>query len=115
MRAEYLLTEPLFWIIPWVLHAVAYFFVLKKMGLKSWTALIPFAAEHELTTVLFNKTRAFWRPFSIAAVFATAAFAIAAILSPTAFGLAVWSEKIVPIAGAAVAVSISAAVLLQKP
>ena len=74
MRAEYLLTEPLFWIIPWVLHAVAYFFVLKKMGLKSWTALIPFAAEHELTTVLFNKTRAFWRPFSIAAVFATAAF-----------------------------------------
>ena len=61
MRAEYLLTEPLFWIIPWVLHAAAYFFVLKKMGLKSWTALIPFAAEHELTTVLFNKTRAFWR------------------------------------------------------
>ena len=74
MRAEYLLTEPLFWIIPWVLHAAAYFFVLKKMGLKSWTALIPFAAEHELTTVLFNKTRAFWRPFSIAAVFAAAAF-----------------------------------------
>ena len=74
MRAEYLLTEPLFWIIPWVLHAVAYFFVLKKMGLKSWTALIPFVAEHELTTVLFNKTRAFWRPFSIAAVFAAAAF-----------------------------------------
>ena len=39
-------------------------------------------------------------------VFATAAFAIAAILSPTAFGLAVWSEKIVPIAGAGIAVSV---------
>lgn len=47
-------------------------------------------------------------------VFATAAFAIAAILSPTAFGLAVWSEKIVPIAGAMIAVLTPATVLLRR-
>ena len=45
---------------------------------------------------------------------AAAAFGIAAVLSPTAFGLAVWSERIVPIMGAGIAFIIPAAALLHK-
>lgn len=46
--------------------------------------------------------------------FAAAVFGIAAILSPTAFGLAIWSEKIVPLAGAGIAAGIPAAVMTKK-
>ena len=45
---------------------------------------------------------------------AAAVFGIASILSPTAFGLAVWSEKIIPIAGAGMAAVIPAAALFRK-
>ena len=45
---------------------------------------------------------------------AAAVFGIASILSPTAFGLAVWSEKIIPIAGAWMAAVIPAAALFRK-
>jgi len=74
MWTEYLLTEPKYWLIPWLLQAVAYFFVLRKMGLRKWMALVPFAAEHELATVLFSKIRNFWRPFCIAAVMTAGAY-----------------------------------------
>ncbi len=47
-------------------------------------------------------------------VLAAAAFSAAALLSPTAFGLAVWSEALVPIAGAVIAVLTPAAVLLRR-
>ena len=47
-------------------------------------------------------------------VSAAAVFGIAAILSPTAFGLAVWSEKIIPITGAGMAAVIPAAALFRK-
>lgn len=47
-------------------------------------------------------------------VLAAAAFSAAAILSPTAFGLADWSEALVPIAGAVIAVLTPAAVLLRR-
>ncbi|MBE6041086.1 MAG: hypothetical protein E7220_01030 [Clostridiales bacterium] len=74
MWTEYLLNEPKYWLIPWVMQSIAYFFVLRKMGLRVWTALVPFIAEHELSTVLFRKIRTFWRPFSIAAVMTAAAY-----------------------------------------
>lgn len=45
---------------------------------------------------------------------AAAAFGLAASLSPTAFGLAVWSEKIIPIAGAGIAMMAPAAALLKS-
>ena len=45
---------------------------------------------------------------------AAAAFFLAALLSPTAFGLAVWSETIIPIAGAGMAVVIPAAALMRS-
>ena len=47
-------------------------------------------------------------------VLAAAALGVAAILSPTAFGLAIWSEKIVPLAGAGIAAGIPAAVMTKK-
>ena len=74
MWTVYLLNDPKYWIIPWALQAIPYFFVLKKMGLRRWTALIPFVAEHEMSTVLFRRMRTFWRPFCIAAVLLSAAY-----------------------------------------
>ncbi|MBO5513340.1 MAG: hypothetical protein J5961_01965, partial [Mogibacterium sp.] len=74
MWANYLLNDPKLWLIPWILQSIAYFFVLRKMGLKQWKAIVPFVAEHELSTVLFRKMRAFWRPFVIAVVLITAAY-----------------------------------------
>ena len=55
-------------IIVWVLQAIGYFFVLKKMGLKRWACVIPFLAERELSKVLFRRLRTFYRPFVVAAV-----------------------------------------------
>lgn len=69
MIATYFLMEPKYWIIPWLLQSFAYSFILRKMGLKVRYCLIPFVAEHEFTKKLFRRTRTFWRPFIIAAVF----------------------------------------------
>ncbi|MBR7088237.1 MAG: hypothetical protein IKI38_02680 [Mogibacterium sp.] len=74
MFSEYFLRGPQYWILPWLAHSIAYFFVLKKAGLRTWKAAVPFVAEHELSTVLFRKTRTFWRPFIIAAVFTAGAY-----------------------------------------
>ena len=74
MWTVYLLNDPKYWLIPWALQAIPYFFILKKMGLRQWTALVPFVAEHEMSTVLFRKMRTFWRPFCIAAVLLSAAY-----------------------------------------
>ncbi len=74
MWTNNLLNDPRYWLIPWVLQSVAYFLLLKKMGLKQWKAAVPFLAEHELSTVLFRKMRAFWRPFLIAVVLMSAAY-----------------------------------------
>ena len=46
---------------------------------------------------------------------AAAAFFLAALLSPTAFGLAVWSETIIPIAGAGMALIVPAAAMIKRP
>lgn len=45
---------------------------------------------------------------------AAAAFGAAALLSPTAFGLAVWSETIIPITGAGIAVIVPAVALMRS-
>ena len=74
MILNYLMMDPENWIFPLVLQAIAYFFILRKMGLKKWTAIIPFLAEREMSTVLFRKMRSFYRPFIIAAVFVTGAY-----------------------------------------
>ena len=74
MLLNYLMMDPENWIFPLVLQAIAYFFILRKMGLKKWTAIIPFLAEREMSTVLFRKMRSFYRPFIIAAVFVTGAY-----------------------------------------
>ena len=74
MLLYYTLMEPESFIIPWVLQSVAYFFVLRKMGLRKSTALIPFLAEREMSTALFRKMRSFYRPFIIAVVFLAGAY-----------------------------------------
>ena len=68
------LMKPESWFIPWILRAVAYYFVLKKMGLRYWTAAVPFLAEREMSTVLFRRMRTFYRPFIISAVFMAGAY-----------------------------------------
>lgn len=69
-----LLMKPSTWAIPWILQSIAYYFVLRKMGLRSMTALVPFLAEREMSTVLFRKMRTFYRPFVIALVFLAGAY-----------------------------------------
>ena len=55
-------------LIGWILMSIGYFLVLKKAGLKKWTAVVPFLAERELSTVLFKRMRTFYRSFAIAAI-----------------------------------------------
>lgn len=72
MISVYFFDDPKYWIIPWIIQAIAYFMLLKKMQLKRWTAIIPFLAERQFSTKLFRRMRIFYRPFFIAAVFALA-------------------------------------------
>ena len=74
MISIYFFREPVYWILPWVLQTIAYFFILKKMSLKKWTAIVPFLAEREFSTVLFRRMRSFYRPFVVAAILAIAAY-----------------------------------------
>ena len=74
MLSYYFLEKPVYWIIPWVIQSIAYFFILKKMRLRRWTAIIPFLAEREMSTVLFRRMRSFYRPFIITAVFVIGAY-----------------------------------------
>ena len=67
-----LLSSPLLWIIPWALQAIAYYFVLKKMGLDRRTCVIPFLAERQFSKVLFRRLRSFYRPFVLAVIFSVA-------------------------------------------
>ena len=72
MIAVYFFEDPANWIIPWIIQAVTYFFLLKKMQLNRWTCIIPFLAERQFSKLLFRRLRSFYRPFVIAAVFALA-------------------------------------------
>ena len=64
----FLLTSPHFWFAPFVLTAIGYMGVLRKMGQPWWPALIPAGAEYVLTSQLYPKMRTFWRPFSLCCV-----------------------------------------------
>lgn len=68
------MSQPFYWLIPWALQSIAYYFILKKMGLNTLKALVPFLAEHDMSKVLFHRTRNFWRPFSVAVVLFAAAY-----------------------------------------
>ena len=74
MIQQYFLMKPIYWIIPWILQSTAYYLILGKMGLRRKTAIIPFLAEKEFSTVLFRGMRSFWRPFIITAVFVIGAY-----------------------------------------
>lgn len=74
MLQQYFLMKPIYWIVPWILQSTAYYLILGKMGLKRRTAIIPFLAEREFSTVLFRGMRSFWRPFIITAVFVIGAY-----------------------------------------
>lgn len=74
MLHNYFLMKPVYWIIPWIMQSFAYYFVLKKMGLRRWTAAVPFLAEREFSTVLFRRMWSFWRPFLITAIFVIGAY-----------------------------------------
>lgn len=74
MLLIHFLSKPTIWVIPWILQAIAYFFVLKKMGLVKKTCVIPFLAERQMSKKLFSRMRSFYRPFIVAVVVALAAW-----------------------------------------
>lgn len=74
MISDVMLRDPQYWIIPWILQSIGYFFVLRRMGLRKGMAAVPFLAERELSTVLFPKMRSFYRPFVIAVIFMAGAY-----------------------------------------
>lgn len=68
-----ILTDPVAFVVYWVLMTIGYFFALKKMPLKRWTCIVPFLAEREMTKVLFRTMRSFYRPFIISLIFGAGA------------------------------------------
>ena len=70
MISIYFFDDPQYWIIPWVIQAVAYFLLLGKLQLPRWSAIIPFLAERQFSKKLFRRMRTFYRPFFVAAVLA---------------------------------------------
>lgn len=74
MIYDNLLRDPLYWIIPWVLQSAGYYTVLGKMGLSRSFCFIPFLAEWRFSKVMFKRMRSFYRPFTIALIFAAGAY-----------------------------------------
>ena len=68
MLIVYFLMRPVFWILPWILQALAYFKILKKMELKPWPAVVPVLGEYQLSRRLFPKRRSFFRPLILTAI-----------------------------------------------
>ena len=57
----------------WIIHAVSYWGILKKMGLKKFWAFIPFAAEKKIGDTMFETRYAFRHPFLFMLLFILAA------------------------------------------
>ncbi|MCQ2547029.1 MAG: clostripain-related cysteine peptidase [Clostridia bacterium] len=74
MLSIFFLAKPIYWIVPWILQAIGYFLVLRKMELRKWTAVIPILAEWQLSGKLFRKRRSFYRPVVIAVILVLAAW-----------------------------------------
>lgn len=70
----YYLAKPAFWILPWILQAIGYYRVLRKMGESGTRAIVPFVAEEKLTGILYNSKRTFWHPLLMTAAYLTAGF-----------------------------------------
>lgn len=74
MLLTFLLMSSTLWFVPFVLTAIGYIGVLRKMGLPWWPALIPAGAEYLLTSQLYPKMRTFWRPFLVASFLTICAY-----------------------------------------
>ena len=74
MLLSYFFAHPILWAIPWILQSLGYYFVLKKMGLNPYTAVLPFLAEREMCKVLMRRMRTFYRPFAVSVIFLAAAY-----------------------------------------
>lgn len=66
MLLIYYFTKPVFWIIPWILQSIGYFRVLRKVDMDGKWAIVPFAAEGKLSTILFESMSSYWHPLVIA-------------------------------------------------
>lgn len=64
---------PYFWLAIWILHSIAYYGILQKMGLKPIHACIPFVAEKKIGNAMFQTSISFWYPFILAVLFFAAA------------------------------------------
>lgn len=64
---------PLIILLLWIMHMIAYYGILSKMGLKKRYALIPFAAEKKIGDTMFETKYAFRHPFLFMLLFFAAA------------------------------------------
>lgn len=64
---------PLIILLLWIMHMIAYYGILSKMGLKKRYALIPFAAEKKIGDTMFETRYAFRHPFLFMLLFFLAA------------------------------------------
>ena len=69
-----LLFQQFLWVIPVVLQIIAYFFLFRKMGMKTTYAIVPFIAEWRLSKDLFRFRRSYWRSLVVTLVFLAFAF-----------------------------------------
>ena len=69
MLFNYLLLDPIWWIVPWILQAIGYSGILRKLELPRWQAVIPVLAERAITQVMYPRMRTFYRPFILSAIF----------------------------------------------
>lgn len=68
MLISFIGMHPVSFIISWVLQAIGYYMVLKKVGVKPLNALVPVVAEYQLSRRLFKRRRSFVRPAVICAI-----------------------------------------------
>lgn len=68
-----LFIDPMSLIVSWFFISIGYCFILKKMGLKKRSCVIPFLAERQFSRLLFRRMRSFYRPFVVAVVLMAAA------------------------------------------
>ena len=61
-------------LIIWALQALAYFGIIRKMGLEKGFALAPVAAEWMISHLLFASMRSFYQPALASAIFLIASF-----------------------------------------
>ena len=69
------LKTPIVLAIVWALYALAYFGIMRKMGLGGRFALLPFVAEWKMARIYFSSMRSFYQPaFATLLFYATAQY-----------------------------------------